>query len=279
MMAERIKMSHEVETMAWANKVPWHRLGRRVEDNLTPDQILRVADLDWQVDLKSVGWIDSDANDQYSNKFFSLIREKHTRIDGEKIPEQLLATGLTNQYKPIQNERMAQFFKEYIDNGVATMETAISLFNGQIVILMAKTNESFELAGGDKIEQYLYCANYHTGRNQLRIRSSNTRVVCNNTFTASLHSGSLIQKLISHRVEFTNEIEKQVKFDLGISVKQMSKFKEHRVCEKCSNKFLFANLYHSHIEGLLNPILPNEEEVQGYYCWNCAETFKEKANA
>ena len=59
----------------------------------------------------------------------------------------------------------------------------------------------------------------------------------------------------------------------------MSKFKEHRVCEKCINKFLFANLYHSHIEGLLNPILPNEEEVQGYYCWNCAETFKEKTNA
>ena len=49
-------MSHEVETMAWANEVPWHRLGRKVEDNLTPDQILRVADLDWKVNLKPVEW-------------------------------------------------------------------------------------------------------------------------------------------------------------------------------------------------------------------------------
>jgi len=29
-------MSHEVETMAWANEVPWHRLGREVTDDLTP---------------------------------------------------------------------------------------------------------------------------------------------------------------------------------------------------------------------------------------------------
>ena len=46
-------------------------------------------------------------------------------------------------------------------------------------------------------------------------------------------------------------------------------FNEYRTCEKCNNKFLFANLSHSHIEGLLNPILENEKEVEGYYCWDC----------
>jgi hypothetical protein len=106
------------------------------------------------------------------------------------------------------------------------METAMSLFNGRIVILVAKTNENFELAGGDKIEQYLYCASYHTGRDQVKIRSSNTRVVCNNTFSASLRENSTIQGLISHRYDFTNSIEQQVKHDLGISVEQMKEFKE-----------------------------------------------------
>ena len=47
------------------------------------------------------------------------------------------------------------------------------------------------------------------------------------------------------------------------------KFNEYRTCEKCNNKFLFANLSHSHIEGLLNPILENEKEIEGYYCWDC----------
>ena len=155
-------MSHEVETMAWANEVPWHRLGRRIGDDATPDQILRVADLDWNVNMKPVEWTNAEGISQKDEKYFSLVRDAHTRIDGTKVPEQVLSSGLTDQYKPIQNSRMAKFFNEYIDNGVATMETAISLFNGKIVVLVAKTNENFELAGGDKIEQYLYCASYHT---------------------------------------------------------------------------------------------------------------------
>ena len=219
-------MSHEVETMAWANEVPWHRLGYQIGDDATPEQILRVADLDWNVNMKPVQWTNAVGESQESEKYFSLVRESHTRQDGTIVPEQILSSGLTDQYKPIQNMRMAKFFNEYIDNGVATMETAMSLFGGRIVILVAKTNENFELAGGDKIEQYLYCASYHTGRDQVKVRSSSTRVVCNNTFSASLRENAAVQGLISHRYDFTTSIEKQVKEDLGISVEQMKAFKE-----------------------------------------------------
>ena len=144
-------MSHEVETMAWANEVPWHRLGYQIGDDATPEQILRVADLDWNVNMKPVQWTNAVGESQESEKYFSLVRESHTRQDGTIVPEQILSSGLTDQYKPIQNMRMAKFFNEQIDNGVATMETAMSLFGGRIVILVAKTNENFELAGGDKI--------------------------------------------------------------------------------------------------------------------------------
>ena len=219
-------MSHEVETMAWANEVPWHRLGYQIGDDATPEQILRVADLDWNVNMKPVQWTNANTAVQTSEKYFSLVRESHTRQDGTIVPEQILSSGLTDQYKPIQNMRMAKFFNEYIDNGVATMETAMSLFGGRIVILVAKTNENFELAGGDKIEQYLYCASYHTVRDQVKVRSSSTRVVCNNTFSASLRENAAVQGLISHRYDFTTSIEKQVKEDLGISVEQMKSFKE-----------------------------------------------------
>jgi hypothetical protein len=176
--------------------------------------------------MKPVEWKNADGIYQQSDKYFSLVRDAHTRIDGEQIPEQVLSSGLTDQYIPIQNSRIAKFFDEYIKNGVATMETAMSLFNGRIVILVAKTNEKFELAGGDKIEQYLYCASYHTGRDQVKIRSSNTRVVCNNTFSYSLRENAKVQGLVSHRYEFTSSIEQQVKEDLGINIEQMKEFKE-----------------------------------------------------
>ncbi len=69
-MAERrIIMAHEVETMAWANEVPWHRLGVGVDENLTPAQILRVADLDWSVERKPVQWTGADGqlNTEYAH--------------------------------------------------------------------------------------------------------------------------------------------------------------------------------------------------------------------
>ena len=29
-------MAHQIETMAYANEVPWHKLGTQVSDDLTP---------------------------------------------------------------------------------------------------------------------------------------------------------------------------------------------------------------------------------------------------
>ena len=42
-------MAHNVETMAYAGEVPWHGLGYRVPMDLTPDQMLEAASLDWTV--------------------------------------------------------------------------------------------------------------------------------------------------------------------------------------------------------------------------------------
>ena len=103
-------MSHEIETMAWANEVPWHRLGYQVGDDAMPEQILRVADLDWNVNMKPVQWTNADGETETCEKYFSLVRESHTRHDGTLVPERVLSSGLTDQYKPIQNMRMAKFF-------------------------------------------------------------------------------------------------------------------------------------------------------------------------
>ncbi len=42
-------MAHEVETMAYANAVPWHGLGEQVADDLTPEEMGKAAGLDWTV--------------------------------------------------------------------------------------------------------------------------------------------------------------------------------------------------------------------------------------
>lgn len=42
-------MAHLVETMAYAGEVPWHGLGVKVDDNLSPHEMMKAAGLDWTV--------------------------------------------------------------------------------------------------------------------------------------------------------------------------------------------------------------------------------------
>ena len=43
-------MAHQVETMAYAGEVPWHGLGVAVNNDLTPNQMMKKAGLDWTVE-------------------------------------------------------------------------------------------------------------------------------------------------------------------------------------------------------------------------------------
>ena len=45
-------MAHEIETMAYAGETPWHGLGELVSNDLTPAQMLKKANLDWQVEKR-----------------------------------------------------------------------------------------------------------------------------------------------------------------------------------------------------------------------------------
>ena len=42
-------MVHMVETMAYAGEVPWHGLGVPVSNDLTPEQMMVKAGVDWTV--------------------------------------------------------------------------------------------------------------------------------------------------------------------------------------------------------------------------------------
>ena len=47
-------MSHNVETMAYAGEVPWHGLGEKVPADLTTEQFMRKAGLDWKVEKETI---------------------------------------------------------------------------------------------------------------------------------------------------------------------------------------------------------------------------------
>ena len=46
-------MSHEVETMAFANETPWHGLGNPVSNDMTPQEMMVASGCDWEVAVSS----------------------------------------------------------------------------------------------------------------------------------------------------------------------------------------------------------------------------------
>jgi hypothetical protein len=44
-------MPANVQTMAYYGEVPWHGLGKQVPKGVTAEQMIRAADLDWDVEL------------------------------------------------------------------------------------------------------------------------------------------------------------------------------------------------------------------------------------
>ena len=204
-------MAHEVETMAYAGEVPWHGLGVKVIDDLTPAQMLDKAGLDWTVE-KVPTYI--DFNDQkIPTSDSALVRS----TDGK------ILSVVSGDWNPLQNHEAFEFFHDFVMQGNMKMHTAGSLREGKNVWALAKVNDDFEILGGDKVEPYLLFSNPHEYGRSIDIRFTAIRVVCNNTYTMALNSTSDLVVRLNHRRVFDADM---VKTTLGVAHTKMSSYKE-----------------------------------------------------
>ena len=203
-------MAHMVETMAYAGQLPWHGLGKEVHNDLTPDQMLVEAGLDWEVDK-----IPAFAN--VNGKQVSVGHSALVRSSDHKILD-----VISDDWNPMQNRDAFEFFNEFVMAGDMEMHTAGSLRGGQLVWGLAKIKESFELFGGDKVDGYLLFTNPHLYGKSIDVRFTPIRVVCNNTLTLAVNSKVENMVKVSHRREFDAS---QVKETLGVAKEKLAKYK------------------------------------------------------
>ena len=204
-------MAHQVETMAYAGEVPWHGLGVEVSNDLTPNQMMKKAGLDWTVEQ-----IDSYV--QVGDKRVPTGMKALVRSSDNKV-----LTNIGQVWNPVQNEDAFNFFSEYVLKGDMEMHTAGSLKGGQLVWALAKVKESFDLFGGDTIESYLLFSNPHKYGFSIDVRFTPIRVVCNNTLSLSLEAKAERSVKVGHRTEFNAD---EVKKALGIASAKLSQYKE-----------------------------------------------------
>ena len=107
-------MSHELEMvngkamMAYraSEGRPWHRLGTAVGDDLTPQEMMQAAGLDWRVEtVETVAFFGEDIIPTGAK---ALIRETDHAV---------LAPMIGNDWNPVQNADAFNFFNEFVSSG------------------------------------------------------------------------------------------------------------------------------------------------------------------
>lgn len=205
-------MAHQVETMAYAGEVPWHGLGKQVLPDLSPEQMLYEAGLDWSVE-KVPAFAEVNGEKVAVGKS-ALIRSSDSKV--------LDVVG--DDWNPVQNAEAFGFFADFVSEGNMEMHTAGSLKGGQMVWALAKVKEeSFELFGNDRVDSYLLFSNPHMYGKSIDVRFTPIRVVCNNTLTLSLGTSSKNSVKVSHRTQFNAD---QVKETMGIASSKLNQYKE-----------------------------------------------------
>lgn len=205
-------MAHLVETMAYAGQTPWHGLGKEVSNDLTPEEMLIAADLNWTVDKK---------------KMFLNLGKGLKEVEGEKAlvrsKDDKVLSIVSDTWNPVQNSEAFEFFNDFVLSGNMEMHTAGSLKDGKMVWALARVKESFSVFGGDEVDSYLLFSNPHEFGKSIDVRFTPIRVVCNNTLTYALSTKVKNQIKLNHCRKFNGDA---VKAALGFSHERLEMYKQ-----------------------------------------------------
>lgn len=232
-------MSHLLEIkkngkvcMAWAGQKPWHNLGVEVSNDLTPNEMMKAAGLDWKVEKRTL-FAEVGKKRVNVSKTTGKVGLVRVYPDGTEAPDVLDVVG--KDWHEVQNQEAFEFFSEFVKNGHMKMETAGSIRGGKTVWALAATTDAFEAVRGDVTKGYMLFTNQLRYGAPTDVRLTNIRTVCNNTLSMALS-----QKLdakdsvqVSHRMAFDPD-----------KVKELMELAKHRFDEYAEQaKFLATKTY------------------------------------
>jgi phage/plasmid-like protein (TIGR03299 family) len=231
---------------------PWHGLGEVVETELTAEEAIKAAKLDWEVELCPVEY-----------KYFTehpfggpLIEMNGTDRTHNVVvrPSTGTALGIVgNVYTPLQNKDAFGFFDEVVGAGQAIYHTAGSLFNGRKVWILAKLPEPILVAGKDPVEPFLLLTHSHDGKSKVRMLWTPVRVVCNNTLQAALCGMDSEGVAIRHTSNIHNRLEEAQEV-LGLAKQGFETFNQ------VADAMVATPFVNPHVDVILNRILGINED-------------------
>ena len=197
---------------AYVGDAPWWEtggLGKRLPEDCSPDDMLKAANLDWEVEKQPLYIETEDGSYKETKGKQALVRSS----DGEVLD------FVGQDWNPLQNSEAFAFFNEFVEVGNMTMESAGCIDrNGKLnVWALANINRPFEIFKDDVIQPFFLFSNPHIYGRTIDISETDVRVVCDNTLTWALNKMSTSLKnadsavrsvKIGHRRKFDPEMVK-----------------------------------------------------------------------
>ena len=253
-MAEMRNMTKEIKNFEWSSLLDLTGKGlsqyNAVGQGMTCSQIMRNAGLDFTVDLKPVEFTNKEGAVMTDEKLKSLVKDDN----------QVLVSGLTDQYHPMQNESLARLGDHFADKANLSFEHCFSYDNDKAITFLANTGGSFNI-GDDQVNNYLIFNNFHTGRDKSKINTTNINIWCSNTFLQALRDKDQFMISITHRVEYNSNLEQIIKSKIDQALQSNEEYKEQAI--SLNGKQITESDMLKYFVLVYNPQLLNEFEKAG----------------
>ena len=99
-------MAHEVQTMAYANQVPWHGLGNLLAPNQPLEVWLQQAGMDWSIESSPVHYQGHDHLRQFNDA--KVLYRSDT---GDAL------SVVSNRYQVVQPSEVLELYRDLVDIG------------------------------------------------------------------------------------------------------------------------------------------------------------------
>jgi len=176
-------MSHNIGQMFYYGKIPWHKLGNKLDEPATLEKALAAGGLDWKVEM--VPLLTGEYPPSPVDTRMAVVRTDRQPGDRHRV------VGVVHPgFKPLQNREGAQLFDGLFGKGRKVYHTGGYLGQGEVVWLLARLPDDIKVQGEDVLETYLLFSNSHDGSHAIDIRLTTIRVVCQNTLSMALNSGA-----------------------------------------------------------------------------------------
>ena len=253
-MAEMRNMTKKIENFEWTSLLDLSGKGlsqfNAVNQNLNCSQLMRNDKLDFTVSLEPVEFTNTSGQKITDKKLKSLV----------KNDEEVLVSGLTDQYHPMQNESLARLGDHFAEKANLSFEHCFSYDNDKAITFLANTGGSFNI-GDDKVNNYLIFNNFHTGRDKSKINTTNINIWCSNTFLQALRDKEQFMISITHRIEFNSDLEQIIKSKIDQALQSNEEYKEQAIT--LNGKQITESEMLKYFVLVYNPQLVNEFEKAG----------------